>query len=48
MRNFQRKVKGRWLVELYEFYLPLEVPEILGIVEWEPGVWKSHGKRMAA
>lgn len=26
VRNFQRKVKGRWLVELYEFYLPLEVP----------------------
>ena len=34
VRNFQRKVKGRWLLELYEFYLPLEVPGILGIVEW--------------
>ena len=34
VRNFQRKVKGRWLIELYEFYLPLEVPGLWGIVEW--------------
>ena len=34
VRNFQRKVKGRWLLELYEFYLPLEVPGLFGIVEW--------------
>ena len=30
VRNFQRKVKGRWLLELYEFYFPLEVPGLFG------------------